>query len=73
MHQQIKKEIYKPTSSLTFFDFVDEHPEDQEVERKINRLSTDSAWVSYIEKYCKVRHLAFLEIDERFLKSLKYT
>lgn len=68
---QIKKEIYKPTSNLTFFDFVDEHLEALEVEGKINRLSTDSAWVSYIERYCKVRHLTFQEIDERFLKKFK--
>jgi len=68
---QIKKEIYKPTSNLTFFDFVDEHLEALEVEGKMNRLSTDSAWVSYIERYCKVRHLTFQEIDERFLKKFK--
>lgn len=68
---QIKKEIYKPTSNLTFFDLVDEHLEALEVEGKMNRLSTDSAWVSYIEKYCKVRHLTFQEIDERFLKKFK--
>ncbi|MFV9549957.1 phage integrase SAM-like domain-containing protein [Algibacter sp. PT7-4] len=68
---QIKKEIYKPSSNLTFFDFVDEHLEALEVEGKMNRLSTDSAWVSYIEKYCKVRHLTFQEIDERFLKKFK--
>jgi integrase len=41
------------------------------VEGKMNRLSTDSAWVSYIERYCKVRHLTFQEIDERFLKKFK--
>tara|TARA_R110002050_G_C8919049_1_gene511293 strand:+ start:257 stop:1471 length:1215 start_codon:yes stop_codon:yes gene_type:complete len=68
---QIKKEIYNPTSTLTFFDFVDEHLEALEVEEKMNRLSTDSAWVSYIEKYCKVRQLTFQEIDERFLKKFK--
>ena len=68
---QIKKEIYEPTSSLTFFDYVDEHLEALEVEEKMNRLSTDSAWVSYIEKYCNARHLTFQEIDERFLKKFK--
>ncbi|WP_298494043.1 phage integrase SAM-like domain-containing protein [uncultured Algibacter sp.] len=68
---QIKKEIYKPRSNLTFFDFVDEHLEALQVEGKMNRLSTNSAWVSYIEKYCKVRHLAFQEIDERFFKKFK--
>ncbi|MGB0948925.1 MAG: Arm DNA-binding domain-containing protein, partial [Marinirhabdus sp.] len=51
--RQIKKEIYKPTSKLTFFDFADEHLEALEAEKKINRHSTDSAWLSYIEKYCK--------------------
>lgn len=69
--RQIKKEIYKPTSSLTFFDFADEHLEALEAEKKINRYSTDSAWVSYIEKYCSGRHLTFQEIDERFLKKFK--
>lgn len=69
--RQIKKEIYKPTSSLTFFDFADEHLEALEAENKINRHSTDSAWLSYIERYCKTRHLAFQEIDERFLKKFK--
>lgn len=69
--RQIKKEIYKPTSKLTFFDFADEHLEALEAENKINRHSTDSAWLSYIEKYCKARHLTFQEIDERFLKKFK--
>lgn len=69
--RQIKKEIYKPTSSLTFFDFADEHLEALEAENKINRHSTDSAWLSYIERYCKTRHLSFQEIDERFLKKFK--
>lgn len=69
--RQIKKEIYKPTSSLTFFDFVEEHLEALEAEKKINRHSTDSAWVSYIKNYCSGRHLTFQEIDERFLKKFK--
>jgi len=69
--RQIKKEIYKPTSSLTFFDFADEHLEALEAEKKINRHSTDSAWLSYIEKYCSGRHLTFQEIDNRFLKKFK--
>jgi integrase len=68
---QIKKEIYKPTSKLTFFDFADEHLEALEVEGKINRLSADTAWVRYIQKYYKFRQLSFQEIDERFLKKFK--
>ena len=59
------------TSKLTFFDFADEHLEALEAEKKINRHSTDSAWLSYIEKYCKARHLTFQEVDERFLKKFK--
>lgn len=69
--RQIKKEIYKPTSKLTFFDFADEHLEALEAGNKINRHSTDSAWLSYIEKCSKARHLTFQEIDERFLKKFK--
>lgn len=68
---QIKREIYKPTSSLTFFDYADEHLEALEAEGKINRLSTESGWISYLEKYYKGRHLTFQEIDERFLKKFK--
>ncbi|GFZ81582.1 transposase [Aquaticitalea lipolytica] len=69
--QQIKREIYKPKSSLTFFDFANEHLEGLQAENKINRYSTDSAWLSYIEKYCSGRHLTFQEIDECFLKKFK--
>lgn len=68
---QIKKEIYRPTSSLTFFDFAKEHLETLESEEKLNRLSADSAWISYIHQYCKSKQLSFQEIDERFLKNLK--
>lgn len=38
--RQIKKEIYNPTSKLTFFDFTDKH---LEAENKINRHYTDPA------------------------------
>ncbi|MDO6761623.1 site-specific integrase [Tamlana sp. 2_MG-2023] len=68
---QIKNEIYKPTSNLTFFDYADEHLEALKSEGKMNRLSTDSAWLSYIKKYYKVKHLTFQEIDERFLMKFK--
>ncbi len=68
---QIKKEIYKPTKGLTFFDFSKEHLEALESEKKMNRLSVDPALISYIHKYCKSRQLTFQEIDERFLKKLK--
>mgnify|MGYP000132636448 CR=1 FL=1 len=54
--RQIKKEIYKPTSKLTFFDFTDKY---LEAENKINRHYTDPDWLSYIEKYFKARHLTF--------------
>jgi len=69
--RQIKREIYKPTSSLTFFDYSKEHLEALEAEKKLNRLSVDSAWVSYMKKYCNFKQLTFQEIDERFLKKFK--
>lgn len=69
--RQIKREIYKPTSSLTFIDYSKEHLETLEAEEKMNRLSVDSAWISYIEKYYNSKQLSFQEIDERFLKKLK--
>ena len=69
--RQIKSEIYKPTSKLTFFDYATEHLDALESEGKIGRHSTDSAWLSFVEKYYKSKSLRFQEIDERFLKKLK--
>lgn len=69
--RQIKTEIYRPTSSLTFFDYAKEHLEALEAEGKINRKYTDSAWLSFIKKFHKSEQLAFQEIDERFLNKLK--
>lgn len=69
--RQIKTEIYRPTSSLTFFDYAKEHIEALEAEKKINRKYTDSAWLSFIKKFHKSQQLSFQEIDERFLGKLK--
>ncbi|TYC10549.1 tyrosine-type recombinase/integrase [Bizionia gelidisalsuginis] len=69
--RQIKTEIYRPTSSLTFFDYAKEHIEALEAEGKINRKYTDSAWLSFIERFHKSKQLTFQEIDERFLGKLK--
>ncbi len=69
--RQIKTEIYKPTSSLTFFDYADEHLQALEAEKKINRHSADSAWIGYIVKFSKSRQLTFQEIDDRFLRKFK--
>lgn len=68
---QIKEDIYKPTSGLSFFDYTKEHLEALEAEKKIRRHSTDSALVSYIKKFHKSTNLSFEEIDLRFLKKLK--
>ena len=46
--RQIKSEIYKPTSKLTFFDYATEHLDALESEGKIGRHSTDSAWLSLL-------------------------
>lgn len=69
--RQIKTEIYRPNSNLTFFDYADEHLQALEAEKKINRHSTDSAWIGYIVKFSKSRQLTFQEIDDRFLRKLK--
>ncbi|OSY87590.1 recombinase [Tenacibaculum holothuriorum] len=69
--RQIKTEIYKPTSSLTFFDYAKEHIKALEAEGKINRKYTDSAWLSFIKRFYKTEQLTFQEIDERFLGKLK--
>lgn len=69
--KQIKSELYNPASHLTFFDYTKEHLEALEAENKINRHSTDSAWVSYIVKFNKSQQLSFQEIDERFLRKFK--
>lgn len=69
--KQIKSELYNPASHLTFFDYTKEHLEGLEAENKINRHSTDSAWVSYIVKFNKSQQLSFQEIDERFLRKFK--
>ena len=67
---QIKKEIYASGNSSTFFELAQEHLDELEIGKKLNRLSTDSALISYIIKFNKSKQLAFQEIDERFLKKL---
>ena len=67
---QIKKEIYASGNSATFFELAQEHLDELEIAEKLNRLSTDSALVSYIIKFNKSKQLAFQEINERFLKKL---
>ena len=67
---QIKKEIYSSANSSTFFELAQEHLDDLESSDKLNRLSTDKAWVSFIIKFNKTKQLSFQEIDERFLKKL---
>lgn len=69
--RQIKREIYKPASCLTFFDYAKDHLETLEADKKIGRLSTDSGWISYIRNFSNDENLTFQEIDERFLKKLK--
>jgi len=67
---QIKKEIYSSGNSSTFFELAEEHLDELESSEKLNRLSTDSALVSYLIKFHKSKQLSFQEIDERFLKKL---
>lgn len=69
--RQIKNEIYKPTSKLTFFDYANEHLEFLVADGKINRHSVDRAWVTFILKYSKSKSLTFQEIDQRFLTRMK--
>jgi integrase len=67
---QIKKAIYSSGNTSTFFEMAQEHLDDLESSEKLNRLSTDKAWVSFIVKFNKTKQLSFQEIDERFLKKL---
>ena len=67
---QIKKEIYSSGKNLTFFELAQEHLDELESSEKLNRLSTDSALVSYLLKFHKSKQLSFQEINERFLKKL---
>jgi len=67
---QIKKEIYASSNNVTFFDLAQEHLDDLEASNKLNRLSSDKAWLGFILKFHKSKQLTFQEIDERFLKKL---
>ncbi|MFD0863982.1 phage integrase SAM-like domain-containing protein [Sungkyunkwania multivorans] len=67
---QIKKELYALGNTSTFFELAQEHLDELKAAEKLNRLSTDSALVSYILKFNKSKQLSFQEIDERFLKKL---
>ena len=67
---QIKKVIYSSANKSTFFELAEEHLDELESSEKLNRLSTDKAWVSFIVKFNKSKQLSFQEIDERFLKKL---
>ncbi|MGJ8551186.1 MULTISPECIES: phage integrase SAM-like domain-containing protein [Winogradskyella] len=66
----MKKELYSSGRNSTFFELEQEHLDDLESLEKLNRLSADKAWISYILKYYKSKQLTFQEIDERFLKKL---
>ncbi|MBJ6367690.1 site-specific integrase [Snuella sedimenti] len=67
----IKKEIYKSKKKLSFFELAQEHLEELEIYNKHNRLSSDTAYVNYIQRFNKSKELSFDEIDERFLRKLK--
>ncbi|MCT8338953.1 site-specific integrase [Altibacter lentus] len=67
---QIKKELYALGNTSTFFELAQEHLNELKAAEKLNRLSTDSALVTYILKFNKSKQLSFQEIDERFLKKL---
>lgn len=68
---QIKRNIYKPISSLTFFDYAKEHLDALEADKKMNRYTTDSALITYIRDFHKSKELHFQEINLRFLKRFK--
>lgn len=68
---QIKRDIYKPISSLTFFDYVKEHLDALEADKKMNRFTTDSALATYIKDFYKSNDLCFQDINLRFLKRFK--
>lgn len=70
---QIKKEIYSSGSNATFFELAQEHLDDLESAEKLNRLSTDKAWLSFITKYHNSKQLSFQEIDEHFIRKLMLT
>lgn len=65
---QIKRNIYKPPSALTLFDYAKEHLETIEAEKKINRLTTDTALTTYIWAFHKSKNLRFQDINGRWLK-----
>ncbi len=67
---QIKKEIYASNNNSTFFELAQEHLDDLERSSKLNRLSTDKAWIGFVLKFHKSKQLSFQEINERFLKKL---
>ncbi|WP_437371303.1 phage integrase SAM-like domain-containing protein [Maribacter litoralis] len=68
---QIKRNIYKPSSSLTLYDYAKEHLENLEAEKKINRLTTDTALTTYIWAFHKSKSLRFQDINGRWLKKFK--
>lgn len=68
---QIKRNIYKPNSDLTLYDYAKEHLENLEAEKKINRFTTDSALTTYIWAFCKSKNLCFQDINDQFLKKFK--
>ncbi|TVZ26710.1 site-specific recombinase XerD [Gillisia sp. Hel_I_86] len=68
---QIKRNIYKPISSLTFFDYAKEHLDALEADKKMNRYTTDTALLTYISDFHKSKELRFQEINLRFLKRFK--
>lgn len=68
---QIKRNIYKPSSSLTLFDYVKEHLDTIEAENKINRLTTDTALTTYIRAFHKSKSLRFQDINGRWLKKFR--
>lgn len=69
---QIKKNIYRSSKSMTFFEVADEFLQELEANNKMARLSSDKARIHDVLKFYKSNRLTFKEIDEQFLKKFKF-
>lgn len=68
---QIKKHLYAPSESTTFFEVAQDFLDELESSKKLSRLSADKARVKHVLNFTKSKKLTFQEIDEQFLKKFK--
>ena len=60
--------MYSSENGSTFFELTQEHLDNLEYSERLNRLSTDKAWVSFIVRFNNPNNSLFKKSMSVFLK-----